>query len=185
MELELCFSLISSKFNLLEFASLIADFTENQWKQIYSDSMLLWPLYDKHNWSEEEYTKWFNEIDFPDTKLFPYEIRDQEEIINLLYIIPKDHRIVFYDDLLLLKDEFIQPSSLFNLNNYETYGIDRNELLTFRLDEFFNKDRTIQELQNYTMIQISYLENPNLYHKIFESNDIAEIKSHLKEYNWL
>lgn len=181
MDIQLCLPLILAKFDLPRLTTLIAEITEPQWEIIYTDSMLLWPIYDTHNWSEEEYTQWVNQVDLPDTDLFPHEIRDLEEITEILFIIPSKHRVIFYDDLLTIQDEF---TGLFGLKNYQAYDVDRKELMAIRLNDFLHKNRTINDIRNFLMAQVFYLENPNLYHKIDESNDIAEIKALLKEYDW-
>ena len=168
---DLCFSLISVKYEFKKFKDIILKITDDQWEEILNDTMLLWPIYDYHIWKEEEYKTWISQIDDPESDLFPYNMRNQTDIIALLQIIPVRYRFIFYDDLLIIQEEFFA----FDLKNYKEYNIDRKDLLNYRLNDYLCTDRSIDEVKNYVISQIMYLEDPNLYLKITNSKTMDEI----------
>jgi hypothetical protein len=182
MDIEFCFSLISAKFDLEKFKSLVDNIITEQWDGIFNDSTLLWPLYDKHIWTIEEYTKWFNEIDSSEFNLFFHELRDHDEITALLNIIPEEYRIIFIDDLLIIQDEFIKGIDAFELRKYD---VDKKKLLRFRFKDFIYKERSITDMKNFILAQVLVLEKPTLCHKVSRSVSMNELQSILDEYDWI
>lgn len=186
MALNLCFSLIEQKGEFEKFKALVEKISETQWKQISNNSTLLWPLFDKHEWTWKEYETWSKKDGWDlNSSLFPYEIESQDTIVQFFSTFPSGIKVILYNDLLIIQDEFIPPFHSFQLLNYSHYGVDRKELLALRIDSFLTQKRTIKDVRNFVLAQILYLGDPSFYHNLFNANEMNQIESELKSHQWL
>ena len=182
---ELCFLLVDHKFNLEKLKEVSQKISIEEWELIIADTTLLWPMLDTYIWSEKEYMDWVKENGNNYRNMFPHQIRPQEEIRDLLQVLPEKIRTYLYNDLLIIQDEFLPPFTSYELNNYKWYGIDRKELFKLRLESFLLQKTTIEQVRNFSLIQTLYLENPSFYHNVYNAINMDQVEKQLQSNGWM